>query len=82
MGLGGRQHKETQQGAQKGKDDDFEELTSAAMQRVDSRKVVVPSESRKNVHEVDVRKLTKSQRNRIIEQSLQVKFRVILLFFF
>ena len=72
MGLDARQHKEEQQDAEEGKDSDLAELTSAAMQRVDSRKVVVPTASRKNIEEVDVRKLTKEQRNRILDQGLQV----------
>ena len=72
MGLEDRQHKQTQQNAEEGKDADLEELTAAAMQRIDPKKVVVPTASRKNIEEIDVRKLTKSQRNRIIDQGLQV----------
>ena len=72
MDLRGRQHKDIKQQAQEGKDGDLVELTAAAVQRIDSRTVVVPTASRKNIQEVDVRKLTKSQRNRILEQGLQV----------
>jgi len=72
MGLGSREHKEVQQDARERKDDDFEQLQAAAMQRVNSKKVVVPTASRKNIQEVDVRKLTRSQKNRIIDAGLQV----------
>jgi len=61
-----------QQDAGERKDDDFEQLQAAAMQRVNSKKVVVPTASRKNIQEVDVRKLTRSQKNRIIDAGLQV----------
>ena len=73
MGLGSREHKEEQQDASERKDDDFEQLQAAAMQRVNSKKVVVPTASRKNIQEVDVRKLTGSQKNRILDAGLQVK---------
>ena len=73
MGLGSREHKEEQQDAGERKDDDFEQLQAAAMQRVNSKKVVVPTASRKNIQEVDVRKLTGSQKNRILDAGLQVK---------
>ncbi len=72
MGLGSREHKEEQQDAGERKDDDFEQLQAAAMQRVNSKKVVVPTASRKNIQEVDVRKLTRSQKNRILDAGLQV----------
>lgn len=72
MELPARQHKEEQQDAQAGKDDDFEQLQAAAMQRVNSQKVVLPTPSRKNIQEVDVSKLTRSQKNRILDQGLQV----------
>jgi UDP-N-acetylglucosamine 2-epimerase len=72
MGLGSREHKEEQQDAGERKDDDFEQLQAAAMQRVNSKKVVVPTASRKNIQEVDVRKLTSSQKNRILDAGLQV----------
>ncbi len=72
MGLGSRGHKEEQQDAGERKDDDFEQLQAAAMQRVNSKKVVVPTASRKNIQEVDVRKLTRSQKNRILDAGLQV----------
>ncbi len=72
MGLGSREHKEVQQDARERKDDDFEQLQAAAMQRVNSKKVVVPTASRKNIQEVDVRKLTRSQKNRILDAGLQV----------
>ena len=72
MGLGSREHKEEQQDAGERKDDDFEQLQAAAMQRVNSKKVMVPTASRKNIQEVDVRKLTRSQKNRIIDAGLQV----------
>ncbi|KAL0051690.1 hypothetical protein WJX82_000289 [Trebouxia sp. C0006] len=73
MGLGSREHKEEQQDAGERKDDDFEQLQAAAMQRVNSKKVVVPTASRKNIQEVDVRKLTSSQKNRILDAGLQSK---------
>lgn len=68
-----RQHKVNQQDAEGGKDEDFQELQAAAMQRVNSQKVVVPTPSRKNMREIDVRKLTRSQKNMVLEQALQVK---------
>ena len=68
-----RQHKENQQDAEGGKDEDFQELQAAARQRVNSQKVVVPTPSRKNMKEIDVRKLTRSQKNMVLEQVLQVE---------
>lgn len=73
MGLGAREHTEEQQDAGERKDEDYEQLQAAAMQRVNSKKVVVPTASRKHIQEVDVRKLTKEQRNRILDQGLQVQ---------
>lgn len=67
-----RQHKADQQDAERGKDEDLHELKAAAMQRVNSQTVVVPTPSRKNLKEVDVRKLTKSQKNLVLDQVLQV----------
>ena len=72
MDHGARQHKAGQKDAEAGQDEDFQQLQAAAMQRVDSQKVVVPTPSRKNMKEIDVRKLTKSQRNMVLDQALQV----------
>lgn len=72
MGLGAMQHKAGQQNREAGQDEDFQELQAAAMQRVTSQKVVVPTPSRKNMKEIDVRKLTKSQKNTVLDQALQV----------
>lgn len=72
MGLGARQHKAGQQDREAGQDEDFQELQAAAMQRVTSQKVVVPTPSRKNMKEFDVRKLTRSQKNMVLDQALQV----------
>ena len=72
MELASREHKQEQQDAGSRKDDDFEELQAAAMQKVTSQKVVLPTASRKHIQEVDVRKLTRSQKNRILDAGLQV----------
>ena len=72
MGLGARQHKAGQQDREAGQDEDFQELQAAALQRVTSQKVVVPTPSRKNMKEFDVRKLSKSQKNMVLDQVLQV----------
>lgn len=72
MNQGARQHKEGQEDTEAGKDEDFQQLQAAAMQRVNSQKVVVPTPSRKNMKEIDVRKLTKSQKNMLLDQALQV----------
>lgn len=72
MGLGARQHKAGQEDTEAGKDEDLQQLQAAAMQRVNSQKVVVPTPSRKNMKEIDVRKLTKSQKNMVLDQALQV----------
>ena len=75
MGQPARQHKEDQQDAEGGKDDDFHELQAAALQRANSQTVVVPTPSRKNMKEIDVSKLTKSQKNMVLDQVLQVSCR-------
>ena len=72
MGHGARQHKAGQEDTEAGKDEDLQQLQAAAMQRVNSQKVVVPTPSRKNMKEIDVRKLTKSQKNMVLDQALQV----------
>lgn len=72
MELASREHKQEQQDAGSRKDDDFEELQAAAMQKITSQKVVLPTASRKHIQEVDVRKLTRSQKNRILDAGLQV----------
>ena len=72
MGHGARQHKESQEDTEAGKDEDFQQVQAAALQRANSQKVVVPTPSRKNMKEIDVRKLTKSQRNMVLDQALQV----------
>ena len=72
MDQGARQHKVGQQDAEAGQDEDFHQLQAAAMQSIDSQKIVVPTPSRKNMKEIDVRKLTKSQKNMMLDQALQV----------
>lgn len=55
------------------KDRDFDDLVDSAMQRrASSQKALVPSKSKKNMQEVDLNKLTRSKRNLVIEQVLEV----------
>ena len=67
-----RQHKQGQQEAEAGKDEDFQELQATAMQRANSQTVVVPTPYRKNMKELNVSKLTRSQKNMVLDQVLQV----------
>lgn len=72
VGQAGRLHKQEQQDSEAGKAEDFQQLQAAAMERVNSQKVVVPTASRRHMKEIDVRKLTKSQKNLMLNEALQV----------
>lgn len=72
VGQAGRQHKQGQQDSEAGKEEDLRQLQAAAMERVNSQQVVIPTASRKHLKEVDVRKLTKSQKNMMLDEALQV----------
>lgn len=55
------------------KDRDFDDLVDSAMhRRASTQKVLVPSKSKKNMQEVDLSKLTRSKRNLVVEQVLEV----------
>lgn len=54
------------------KQQDFDDLVDTAMQKAGSRKALVPSKSKKKMQEVDLRQLTRSKRQLVIEQALQV----------
>ncbi|KAL3160198.1 hypothetical protein ABBQ32_010959 [Trebouxia sp. C0010 RCD-2024] len=73
MSPAGRQHQQGQQDSEAGKEEDVHQLQAAAMERVNSQKVVIPTASRRHLKEVDVRKLTKSQKNLMLDEALQSK---------
>lgn len=74
MSPAGRQHQQGQQDSEAGKEEDVHQLQAAAMERVNSQKVVIPTASRRHLKEVDVRKLTKSQKNLMLDEALQVTY--------
>ena len=74
MGQAGKQHKQDQQDSEAGQEEDLRQLQAAAMERANSQKVVVPTASRRHLKAVDVRKLTKSQKNLMLDEALQVLY--------
>ena len=55
------------------KQQDFDDLVDSALQKAgSSRKALVPSKSKKKMQEVDLRQLTRSKRQLVIEQALEV----------
>ena len=59
------------------KQQDYDDLVDTALQKAGSRKALVPSKSKKKMQEVDLRHLTRSKRQLVIEQALQVCCRTI-----
>lgn len=52
---------------------DFDDLVDSALQKAgSSRKALVPSKSKKKMVEVDLKQLTRSKRQLVIEQALEV----------
>ena len=54
------------------KQQDFDDLVDTALQKTGSRKALVPSKSKKKMQQVDLSQLTRSKRQLVIEQALQV----------
>ena len=54
------------------KHQDFDDLVNAALQRTGSKTALVPSKSRKKLQEVDLSKLSRSKRELVVEQALEV----------
>ena len=54
------------------KQQDFGDLVDHAMERSGSKKALVPSKSKKKMQEIDLRKLTRSKRQLVVEQALEV----------
>lgn len=54
------------------KQQDFDDLVDTALQAGSSRKALVPSKSKKKMQEIDLKQLTRSKRELVIEQALEV----------
>lgn len=55
------------------KQQDYDELVDFALEKAGSRKALVPSKSKKKMQQVDLSKFTRSKRQLVIEQALQVR---------
>lgn len=56
------------------KHDDFTNLVSAALHKAGSKKALLPTKSKKTINEVNLRDLTRSKRQFVVEEALEVKF--------
>ena len=54
------------------KQQDYDDLVDTALQKTGSKKALVPSKSKKKLQQVDLNKLTRSKRQLVVEQALQV----------
>lgn len=54
------------------KQQDFDDLVDHALQKAGSKKALVPSKSKKKMQEVNLNKLTRSKRQLVVEEALQV----------
>lgn len=69
---GAREHAAHAGDREERKQQDFDDLVDTALQKVGSKRALVPSKSKKKMQEVDLSKLTKSKRQLVVEQALQV----------
>ena len=56
------------------KQQDYDDLVDHALQKAGSKKALMPSKSKKKMQEVDLSKLTRSKRQLVIEQALEVSW--------